>query len=71
MGNVCSSGSPTANHPSHPSEHEDVENGVARHTQERKQLQRVPTFSKVHARLREDCKVRDAYRIGKTCVMMR
>ena len=26
----------------------------------------VPTFSKVHARLRQDCKVRDAYKIGKT-----
>jgi serine/threonine protein kinase len=27
---------------------------------------RQPTFSKVHARLRQDCKVRDAYKIGKT-----
>ena len=26
----------------------------------------MPTFSKVHARLRQDCKVRDAYKIGKT-----
>ncbi len=66
MGNVCSSGPSTANHSAH---NEDVENGAARDKQQRKQLQRIPTFSKVHARLREDCKVRDAYKIGKTYVL--
>ena len=68
MGNVCSSGPTTENHSS---QNEDVENGGSRDKQQRKQLQRIPTFSKVHARLREDCKVRDAYKIGKTYVLLR
>lgn len=52
MGNVCSGSRSTEQE--HRTEHSS------------KAVGRQPTFSKVHARLRQDCKVRDAYKIGKT-----
>jgi calcium/calmodulin-dependent protein kinase I len=54
MGNVCSSdGGPK----------EDLTASPGKRS---KRISREPTFSKVHARLRQDCTVRDAYKIGKT-----
>lgn len=53
MGNVCSSDVGTV---------EEKQSNAGKG----KKISREPTFSKVHARLRQDCKVRDAYKIGKT-----
>eukprot|EP00890_Picochlorum_soloecismus_P002934 jgi/Picsp_1/3641/NSC_06478-R1_calcium calmodulin-dependent protein len=57
MGNVCSS--------SNARDEEDVKAKSSRQKQG-KAIARGPTFSKVHARLRQDCKIRDAYKVGKT-----
>ena len=63
MGNICSGQGASTSASS--SDHAKKEANV---TTVKGGLRREPTFSKVHARLREDCKVRDAYKIGKTYV---
>ena len=63
MGNICSGQGASTSASS--SDHAKKEANV---TSVKGGLRREPTFSKVHARLREDCKVRDAYKIGKTYV---